>query len=249
MPSKHSQPALYEKMSRAPDRGGSIASDDGLSAASPRRTAPSEPSAIEGLAGLLGPGRALRVPVGYLLLGGGMFILVVWFAFMLGHNRGEKKGRSSMEEAVVLASGGAGSEFTTLDPLNPPDLAPSSNGGANSDKSPGDLPAPGKWGPVAPRNNPCRKGNQHFVLAETTESGALALAEFCRSKGLETYVVSGNNARFRQVVAFPGFDQSTRHSPAVKALEQRIHQVGQQWKAKSRSNSDLRDAYPKVIVP
>ena len=202
---------------------------------------------------LLTPGRTIRLPVGYLLLGGGVMILVIWFAFMLGHNRGEGKARNQFEQTVLDQTGDIGTDgsLVTVDPLNdqPGDRVqtpPKSNAKPASGTS---TAASGKWGPVVPKTNPCRKGELHFVLAETTEGGAKALADFCRNNGLETYVISGKNERLRRVVAFPGFVNSAYSSSAVKALESKIHQVGQLWKATNRSNSDLRDAYPKVIVP
>jgi hypothetical protein len=219
-------------------------------------TAPPPASASGGnpLAGLLAPGRTIRLPVGYFLLGGGVMILVVWFAFMLGHNRGEGKARNQFEQTVLDQTGGIGTDgsLITLDPLNQQGGAEVQTPGPSTNIKPpsgSSAAATGKWGPVVPKSNPCRKGELHFVLAETTESGAKALADFCRGKGLETYVISGKNDRLRQVVAFPGFVNSARTSSAVRALEAKIHQVGQLWKAANRSNSDLRDAYPKVIVP
>jgi len=254
MASKHSQPALYEKMGREPARP--------TVAAPPRRAA--RESMSEGLSSspghplgsLLAPGRTVRLPVGYLLLSGGVLILVVWIAFMFGHNRGEGKARNQFEQTVIDQAGDVDVDgsLVTSDPLNDQENADRQPAGQTR-KSGIPSPAAGnpgsaaKWGPVAPRTNPCRKGDLYFVLAETTEGGAKALADFCRGKGLETYVISGKNDRLRQVVAFPGFVSSARSSAGVKAVEAKIHQVGQLWKAANRNNSDLRDAYPKIIVP
>jgi len=254
MASKHTQPALYEKMGRAAP---APASAPPPLRAKNERVPTDSTGGASPFAALLTPGRTIRLPVGYLLLGGGVMILVIWFAFMLGHNSGEGKARIQFEQNVLDQTGDIGTDgsLITMDPLN-------EDGGGGTPTSsqtpPKTNPKPpvgntananSKWGPVSPRTNPCKKGDMHFVLAETTESGAKALADFCRAKGLETYVISGKNDRLRQVVAFPGFVNSARSSSAVKALESKIHQVGQLWKAANRNNSDLRDAYPKVIVP
>lgn len=255
MASKHTQPALYEKMGRA--SAGPVGSAPPPRPKMEASPPPASASGANPLASLLTPGRTVRLPVGYLLLGGGVMILVIWFAFMLGHNKGEGEARTQFEQSVLDQTGDIGTDgsLITLDPLNdqpsagtqtpgqsPPKTNPKPSAGTSTAVS-------GKWGPVVPKTNPCKKGELHFVLAETTESGAKALADFCRGKGLETYVISGKNERLRRVVAFPGFVNSAYSSSAVKALEAKIHQVGQVWKATNRSNSDLRDAYPKVIVP
>ena len=84
----------------------------------------------------------------------------------------------------------------------------------------------------------------YFIIAETHEQGATALAEFCRIQGLETYVVLAKNDR-RRVIAFPGFEARDRTSAQVKTLEAKIHSVGDLWK-RNKGTSDLRDAYPSL---
>jgi hypothetical protein len=85
------------------------------------------------------------------------------------------------------------------------------------------------------------------VLATTTRQGAQRLAEFCRSSGLEAYVVPANTSGSRSLhmtIALPGFAPDDRSGTAVKSLESRIHQIGDRWKRTERGATDLRDAYP-----
>jgi hypothetical protein len=58
-------------------------------------------------------------------------------------------------------------------------------------------------------------------------------------------VVSGKNDRLRRVVAFPGFDLrlTSRASPEVVSLRERIFEIGEKWQKGKRGESNLRDAY------
>ena len=58
------------------------------------------------------------------------------------------------------------------------------------------------WGPM--ESDPRRPGLHYMVLIATRTEGARRLAAFCRARGLETYVVGGNNERLRCVVVLPG---------------------------------------------
>jgi hypothetical protein len=86
------------------------------------------------------------------------------------------------------------------------------------------------------------------VVAETRPEGARRLGQFCRRHGVEAYVICTTGGLCKVVVA-PGFEPSQRSSPQVKALEQRIHEVGALWKGTERGASDLRDAYPSQFNP
>jgi hypothetical protein len=92
-----------------------------------------------------------------------------------------------------------------------------------------------------------QKGENYFVLAETNKDGATRLAEFCRSQGLETYVISRKNVTSRYLVyACPGFNDGERSTPVVKNLEQSIYRIGDLWKNNKRGDTNLHDAYPKL---
>ncbi len=89
-------------------------------------------------------------------------------------------------------------------------------------------------------------GEFYYILVQAvTEPGAVELATFCRDKGLETYVVSGNNTRFYRVIAFPGF--VNRLGATATRLRSQIDAVGQQWaQHKSSGGKGLQDAYPSL---
>jgi hypothetical protein len=73
----------------------------------------------------------------------------------------------------------------------------------------------------------------------------MQLASFCRQKGLETYVVSGNNTRLYRVVALPG--SADRNEPSLRKMQSHIHAIGLEWARTSTGRgSDLKDAYLSI---
>ena len=196
----------------------------------------------------LSPGRVVRLPVGYIFLALGFVALVIAAAFVLGHARGESAARARFEREFTAAPGPGAS---LRDPLRGPEagapvVAPNTPGATRTDAdiAPPAAVDPRGWGRIDADRRVA--GRAYFVLAETTPGGAGRLAEFCRAEGLETYVIAGENASLRRVVAFPGFDPDERASEAAQALRARIHAIGDRWKRAEPGASDLRDAYPST---
>jgi hypothetical protein len=236
MPSKSSQPALYEKMRSRP-----------LPAPKPMPVEPPPRVAADPGQNWLTPGRAVRLPVGYIMLGTGLAIAMLVIVYVLGVRRGQEQERVRVDQQIITSASAAPS---VADPLV--NLEPVRNsGGRSSSPTPsagtGAAANTGGWGPVVPPKDPRQRGMNYFILAETTETGAKALAEFCRSHGLETYALPVNNTRRFQIVAFPGFEGSARNSPQVRALEARIKEIGLQWKNQRASGGDnLHGMYPRL---
>jgi len=205
----------------------------------------------------LAPGRLIRVPVGFVLLTVAGIILVTVGSYMFGHRNGQSVERQrfvndafsdfdethAMMEDPVLNDGeqpGGSILFNPEDSLL-------SGGSPTSDRRPSGTSrrtGPGAWGPID--DDPRTKGLNYFVLMQTHEDGARRLVEFCRKRGLETYAVGGHNTRLRKVVALPGFDGADRSSPAVKALESRIREIGLAWQAQEGGHDDLSGAYASL---
>ncbi len=224
----------------------------------------SAPAILERLIDLLRPGQTVRIPVGYLLAAcAGVFVLLI-VLYMIGVSAGKSIQTAMYRERlgegfeISLQRGGGGGGGGVNDPLT---IAPAngrgdSDGGAtgtagstmlNSDSasrmgSGGEHSAlASNWGPIRPAADPRQPGWNYFIAATNTMSSCTSLAEFCRANGLETYVVAHKNGA--QVIVFPGF-QGSRQAPEVKALEQRIHQIGDKYKAANRYETNMRDAYP-----
>src|SRR5262245_44412138 len=232
---RSTQPALYEKMRGRPTPSPALAP----TIAEPINLAPVDD--VPG--GWIRPGRVIRLPVGYILLAAALTVTLVVAAYMIGHGRGEGLARADYEKNLVNAAGPSlNTPPESLEPISDPTSQPLALSGAS-------LPiksAPkSAWGPVAPKSDPRKKGLSYFVLAATNQAGAVKLADFCRSHGLETYVVPDKN-KLLLVIAFPGFDSSVtkRSSPEVRSLEERIHEIGTMWQRETRDVRDLHDAYP-----
>jgi hypothetical protein len=193
----------------------------------------------------IGPGRAVRVPAGYLLLGAvcvaaGMVAVFVW-----GFSRGEATARSetakTLEAAVVARS--------VRDPLGGSEL--------DSDRIDDGTESGAGWSEATDRaggaelepggGDPRRSGLNYFVLAHATVEAAPELVAFCRSQGLEAHVVADHNGVLRKVIVTPGYADGARRSETVQALERRIRDTGLSWKAHRRGNADFSGAYPELF--
>jgi len=184
----------------------------------------------------IGPGRSVRVPVGYLLLGLAVAIGIGVMAFTWGFSRGRDETRTelakTLEQAVVGRS--------VQDPLGT--TAPGEGSASAIDAVAPSVPvAP------APGGDPRQPGLNYFVIAHATPETAPALAAFCREQGLEASVVSDHNGVLRKVIVTPGYADGARRSDEVQALERRIREVGLRWKSSRRGNADFSGAYPELF--
>lgn len=212
---------------------------------------------LERMIALLTPGQTIRMPVGYLLGACACVILLLVVTYVIGVNAGK-----SIQTAAFHEKFGDGFEISqqrggVTDPLTLQSLAgtraetPGNGVGATPrGVSQGTPPKSGNqggsastWGPVVPSVDPRQKGWNYFVAATNTLARCTQLAEFCRANGLETYVVPHKNGG--QVIVFPGYPGGvSRDAPAVKALEERMHQIGDRYKAANKYETNMRDAYP-----
>jgi len=250
MAAKSTQPALYEKFR---NRGGAnppAPMKTDLGPASPPVVL--EPPTAHSGDSWLSPGRTIRVPVGYVMLAVGLLIAILFVVYIMGFQSGKRVEHARM--ATTLNSNGNDAvNLATVDPLldtKQPDRSvmgstPAKSGNPSSGGNPAVRSSPpSNWGPVSPSKDPRTKGLNYFVLMETNEAGATRLADFCRSYGLETYVIPSKNDR-RKVIAFPGFDAPARTSQAVKDLESKIVSIGEKWKATEKNATGLREYYPQ----
>lgn len=191
----------------------------------------------------LQPGRVLQVPVGYLFIAIGLLLLVGALAYMVGYSAGRDAERLVYEEDIGLASPGQADRPRVRDPLE----AGASSAAAQPTATPRTSPRAGagsrssQWGPI--ESDPRREGFEYFILAETTQDGAVRLAEYCREHGLETYVVSSNTSRNRRVIALPAFEPGNRSSPEARSLRNLIYRIGEQWKADGHGLWNYHEAY------
>ncbi len=194
------------------------------------------------------PGRgSVRLPTGVVALALASCVALVTVAYVVGYGVGKSAGeRESMQAPVPplvdpLAGSATGDGPAGLVPALPVLGGTQPAGAQPSGASPPSLGLTPFTG-----DDPRLPGLNYFILATTDPSGATEMVEFCRANGLDAHIGGGHNGRLRQVVVLPGFPSDGRGSPEITALEAKIKQVGAQWKALRRGNSDFRDYYPKL---
>ena len=193
--------------------------------------------------GWLTPGRAIQIPVGYAFVALAAFVIAVAGGYILGYMRGETVGEAATEE--MLAATDPASRGLGGDPL-----VDQHGGGGNNDPEKSSAASTGDqtsssgeqrtWGAI--KSDPRQPDKHYFILATPPLDGAIRLAEFCRDHGLETYVVTGNNARLPQVIALPGFTDQQMKADADQAIREKIRRIGNMWKLKG-GTTNLGDHY------
>ncbi len=186
---------------------------------------------------LLTPGSSIRVSIGTV----GVLVAVTIALFVIAYTMGFRKGSAVAREDYemksyldISQSFAEPSELTAVDPTSlestPPVQPPSIENNVS-------------WGPVF--SDPRVINSYYFTLMQTTKTGAQQLAAFCRQKGLETYVVSGNNTRLYRVIALPG--SPDRHATSLSKVQAHVYAIGQEWaKTSTGRGSDLKDAYLSI---
>ncbi len=183
---------------------------------------------------LFTPGRTFRISIGSIGVIAAVCIALIVISYTLGFRKGtavarEDYGNRLFEEIPLETTGAPQSNESQIPILNP--NQPPANIG-NS-----------QWKSVL--SDPRVQNHFYFTLMQTTKEGAMQLAAFCRQKGLETYVVSGNNTRLYRVVALPG--STDRNATSLNTVLAQIHAIGQEWaRTKAGGGSDLQDAYLSI---
>lgn len=181
-----------------------------------------------------GPGVVLHVP----MLWAAVLVIAAVLAVVLAYNMGFRNGGGS------AGGGGAGPQLVV--PPGPPDAPEAGKPGTQPAKPD---PSRRQTGPGATDNNsdPRVKGYKYFVLAHPSTERAPAMVEFCRTNGLDAYLVPDDNTMLRKIIVLPGYkDSSEKSSEPIRKLEAEIKRVGEKWKNAARGNKDFSDVYPEL---
>lgn len=247
MARKHVHPALYEIIRSREER-----TTVGVPAGPAAPAGAGEPVPVQS-------SNLLRVPVGFVWLGGAGVLLALVAAYMTGYSLGERaegKRRAQLLEdrlAAQLDQGlvadplaGADGMPPLIDPAPPPAPDDARRGGAS-----GGAATPGGGAPArVATTDPRVAGHYYFVLAHPDPERAPELVTFLRSNGLDAHVVPDHNGTLRKVIVLPGYaSPAERSSEAIKQLEARIRTVGLKWKSVARGNTDLGDYFPEPYRP
>lgn len=181
-----------------------------------------------------GPGVVLQVPMLWAVVGAIAALLAVVVAYNIGLRAGGGVG------------GGGGQAPQLVAPPGPQEAPESGKPGTQPAKPD---PSRRQAGPGATDNNgdPRVKGYKYFVLAHPSTERAPAMVEFCRTNGLDAYLVPDDNTMLRKIIVLPGYkDSSEKSSEPIRKLESEIKRVGEKWKNAARGNKDFSDVYPEL---
>lgn len=185
------------------------------------------------------PPRRIHLPTGFAVLGlivvVGVILVAWWMGRTAAHQAQEvdQANRIAMrvsDDPLAVPLPAAPVEPIAVAPPQPPLAEPTI------------VQTPVETPKTRPQGDPRQKGLYYVVLAETRRDGGEAMADFCWDHGLEVAVISGHNARNVKVIALPGLVSKDRTTPANRALDQRIRDVGRLWK-ESGQHTNFSDNY------
>ena len=197
------------------------------------RSAPPSPHMVSQQQTWWIPGQSMRITFGHMLIAAAVVLLLLIVIWMLAYRQGELRARADLESAIFHPVG--------IDPMvsaliegedleegtRSQEATPSLDDRSIGENFIGD---------------PREESLFYFVLAETRPDGAMRLAEFCRGKGLEAWVIPRDNGGLARVIVLPGLQTASRSDPGVRELDDRIGSIGRQW-MQTGGHSSLEDRY------
>jgi len=145
---------------------------------------------------------------------------------------------------IVLLRDGASQDGGASAPPGPAPSAASPSAPANAKGAPASTPALSGAKPALPATtggDPRKAGLNYLVVMTGAAAPAGELTAFLRGKGLDAWLVSGNNAGLSKVIVLPA--STTGSDQAAEALRNEVKAVGRLWKAAKAGNPDLSDCY------
>jgi hypothetical protein len=217
----------------------------------------------------------LRMPRGYLIVGGlGLFALVM-LSFWIGHSRGYKRGQENGgQNGQAMTSGmklGPGSGSLAVAGQGATSMGNGSangpSGGQNQVSIPqartvlasnGDLVV----GPTSRSRDPgviikleratgadvdMREENRsYFILVHSDERYARRIVQYLWQEGVEAAAVQRHNGRPFMVVALQGFTTEEKGTADFRAYQRFLKDLGRAWEANYDSTKRWDDLYPSV---
>ena len=200
---------------------------------------------------LITPGRSIRMPLGTIGVFVAVGVALIMISYMLGFRKGSAIAREDYANRIYEQQ-----SEPTLSEVNPKDVAVSVSKiplltsviqqGSIKDTPPTEPKSKVLHAVVPPMgvilSDPRIPGMWYFTLMQTTNAGATKLAIYCRARGLETYVISSDNANLYRVIALPG--SLDRYDARMAETESTIHAIGRSWAVTPDGRGiELKDAY------
>lgn len=145
---------------------------------------------------------------------------------------------------IVLLRDGASKDGGASAPPAPAPTTSAASTPSTAKGAPASTPALSTAKPALPATaggDPRKAGLNYLVVMTGAATPAGELAGFLRSKGLDAWLVSGNNAGLSKVIVLPA--STTGSDQAAEALKNEVKAVGRLWKAAKAGNPDLSDCY------
>mgnify|MGYP001360616077 CR=1 FL=1 len=207
--------------------------------------------------------RTVRIPIGYVIVAGGLALALAVLAYWIGYSRATSNAEAERRRVIQ-------SELDqVVDPLNAPSgtLASPQQSQTNTQSSPPTQTAtrppqtnqgtsgqaPGQAAPTggqrqqpAPsglERDPRVPGMNYWVIARLGPDEARRAAAYLQASGVQVAVVETNSERFREVIASNGFEGLS--SPEAARLKSRILELGRLYRVQEKGPTDFSDMYAR----
>lgn len=202
--------------------------------------------------------RTVRIPIGYVIVAGGLALALAVVAYLIGYSRAEANAES--ERRRVLQT-----ELDMVDPLNSPSgtlanpqtAQNAPTGGpaptqtatrpTQQPSQPGATQAPPtgaqRQQPGGLERDPRVPGLNYWVIARLGPDEARRAAAYLLASGVQVAVVETNSDKFREVIASTGFEGLS--SPEAARLKSRILELGRLYRVQEKGPTDFSDMYAR----
>ena len=200
---------------------------------------------------VLGPGRAVRVPTGYMLFGVAAVLAAALGGYMFGWVQKERE-ENTAQRLEAQRTSGTLTEPLGDEPIIRPQPKPtqSTNGarpgpsGSGSTTTPAAAPAiPGVIVVQKGVADPRVSGRNYAVVASLGKDRALELAEFLAGSGVEIAVLPRNTVGLYPVVSLSGFAKDEFRTKARQDHENRLRDLGKQFAKQGGGRKDFSDLW------
>lgn len=254
MAGKKKHVSLYELIGER----GVRTSDQGSANGRPARPAPRpepKPVAVEApdrAPIAVGPGRTVRVPVGYVFCAVALMVFIAVGSFVLGYKKAERAAERQRQEQQArirlddpLNEDGAGGDLIADgSAANPRDVSRAGSDTPGSSPGPVNLGSPDRMVVVeSGARDPRQAGMNYLNLALLPRGEAERLGRFLSANGVEIGVVA--RGKHFQVVALRPFAAGELYKSGYEAFVRDLRQLGKRYESQEDGATDLSDLYPE----
>lgn len=217
--------------------------------------------------GFITPGRALRLPIGYVFIAIAALIAIVFATFSIGVDTGSSQTKAELGEIATRNSGGPINE-----PLADPAVTPngeqikSTTPRANQrvqvdDPTSSNTPQPQPQTQRSPRvvrdgagaevilvdqasDDPRQVDMNYFVLATQPQAEAERIAAYYAKNGVSTARMIPNNRGMCQVITLRGFVGKDLSTPEARDYESNLLRIGREYRrSQPGATTDMSDMF------